>query len=216
MLVRPGTRRVIQQGAFCLLFASGALYAQDYPSAEDAFSTIGDRFRYYLHRTYTSRPRLAFLLADTGMGHALNDPEEWGRQPRSFGVRLASNFGRRVVANSIEFGLGAVLQEDARYRSSPEPGLRKRIRHATVTAFTARLPDGRIRPAYSRFGAIAGGVLISSRWHPGAASSSDLLLDVGFGVLDKIPSNLLDEFSPDMRRVGRKVFKTIWPVSKVR
>ena len=205
-----GLKRAIKRGSFCLLLAPSALYSQDYTAGGETLSTVGERFRYYLHRTYTSRPRLAFLLADTGMGHAMNDPEAWGRQPRSFGVRLASNFGRRVVANSIEFALGAALQEDARYRSSPEQGLRKRIRHATVAAFTARLPDGKIRPAYSRFGATAGGVLISSTWHPRAASASDRLLAVGFGVLDKIPDNLLDEFSPDMRKVGRRAFKTIW------
>ena len=90
--------------AFCFLSALSSAYPQE--SLAVSYTSLEDRFRYYLHRTYTSRQRLAFLIADSGVGHLLNDPEEWGREPKSFGRRLGSNFGTRVVRNTIEFGLG--------------------------------------------------------------------------------------------------------------
>lgn len=208
-VIVPTLKRVIRRVAVCLLLGCNAGYAQGKNSSADGFATLGDRFRYYVHRTYTSRQRLAFLLADTGLGHALNDPEEWGQEPHTYGLRLASNLGRRAVANSIEFGLGAVLDEDTRYKTSQLHGIRQRVRYATVAAFTARVPGGRRRLAYSRFGATAGGVLASSMWHPKPASASDLLQGIGFGVLNRVPDNLLDEFSPDMRNVGKKAWRTI-------
>jgi hypothetical protein len=33
---------------------------------------------------------------------------------------------------------------------------------------------------------------------------------LGWGVLDQIQNNLLDEFGPDFRRFGRRVGKRLW------
>lgn len=199
----------VGRGALYFLLAAGAAHAQQPGADRDTFATLGDRFRYYLHRTYTSRPRLLFLAADTAIGHALNDPEEWGQAPKTFAMRLSSNFGRRVVANSIEFGASALFEDDARYRRSDLHGIPARVRYASIAAFTARLPDGGRRPAYSRFVATTGGTLISSRWHPRCASGSDLALGIGFGLLGKIPDNLLEEFGPDLRKTGGKVARAL-------
>jgi hypothetical protein len=201
-------RGIFRATAACVLL-TGAAFAQAPQPGLDDFTSLGDRFRYYLHRTYTSRSRFVFLLADTGLGHALNDPEEWGQEPKTYLMRLSSSLGRRIVANTIDFGLGAALQEDTRYRRSELHGIRRRVRYATSAAFTARMPDGSSRPAYSRFGAVAGAVLVSSQWHPRPASASDLALDIGFSIIGRVPDNLLDEFSPDMRRVGLKAWQTL-------
>jgi len=192
---------------FC--WAVTSICGQSLPPDQETLPTARERFRYYVHRTYTSRQRLAFLLADTGLGYALNDPEEWGQAPGSFGARLGSNFGRRFVANSIEFGLGVALHEDARYRSAQLTSLPQRVWYATKAAFTARASEGRTRLAYSRFGAVAGAVLAGSTWRPTPASAPDLLAEIGFSLAGKVPDNLLDEFSPDMRRAGHKVLRTI-------
>src|SRR5713226_1462461 len=186
-----------------------SICGQSSSASYEPLPTPRERLQYYVHRTYTSRQRLAFLLADTGLGYALNDPEEWGQAPGSFGARLGSNFGRRFVANSIEFGLGVALHEDARYRPAPFTSLPQRVWYATKAAFTARASEGRTRPAYSRFGAVAGAVLAGSTWRPTPASAPDLLAEIGFSLAGKVPDNLLDEFSPDMRRAGHKVLRTI-------
>ncbi len=176
--------------------------------------TFQERVHYYVQRTYTSRERLAFLVADSALGHLQNDPKEWGRAPECFGARVASNFGRRIVSNTIEFGLGAALDEDTRYRPSQLGPLRQRIWYATTSAFTARVADGKTRFGYSRLGAIAGGVWVASSWHPENKSASDLWQDVGFAVLGKVPDNLLSEFSPDMRRTGARVARAVWRGSR--
>ncbi len=189
--------------------AGTSICGQSLPVKHEPLPTPRERFHYYLHRTYTSRQRLAFLLADTGLGYALNDPAEWGQAPGSFGARLGSNFGRRFVANSIEFGLGMALHEDARYRRAQVDSLRQRVWYAAKSAFLARASEGRTRPAYSRFGAVAGAVLAGSTWRPTTVSTPDLLAEIGLSLVGKVPDNLLDEFSPDMRRAGKKVVRTI-------
>jgi hypothetical protein len=156
---------------------------------------------------------MAFLVADSALGHLQKDPKEWGRAPEWLGARVASNFGRRVVSNTIEFGLGAALHEDTRYRPSDLGPLRQRIWYATTSAFTARVPGG-TRFGYSRLGAIAGGVWVASSWHPEKKCASAHWQDVGFAVLGKVPDNLLSEFSPDLRRTGAKVARTVWRGSR--
>ena len=196
------------------LCACSAISAFPQNAVVELLPTFQERLHYYIHRTYTSQERLAFLVADSALGHLQNDPQEWGRSPECFGARVASNFGRRVVSNTIEFGLGAALHEDTRYRPSELGTLRQRIWYATTSAFTARVPGGKTRFGFSRLGAIAGGVWVASSWHPGEKSASDHWQDVGFAVLGKVPDNLLSEFSPDMRRTGTSIARAIWRGSR--
>lgn len=193
----------------CLLFAVTPAWAQDGGGEAETFASLHDRFRYYLHRTYACRERTLFLLADSGMGHLLDDPAQWGQGPETLAYRIASNFGHRIVANSIEFSLGAALQEDSRYRSPHLRGFRERVRYATEAAFTARREGGGAEFAYARLGATTGTVLIGSLWQPQPASAGDLLAGIGFGMLGRVPDNLLTEFSPDMRRVGERILRKL-------
>jgi hypothetical protein len=195
--------------ALCLLFAVAPAWAQDTGGDAETFASLHDRFRYYLHRTYACRERTLFLLADSGMGHLLDDPAEWGQGPQTLAFRIASNFGHRIVANSIEFSLGAALQEDARYRSPHLRGFGERVRYAAKAAFIARQEGGGAEFAFARLGATAGSVLIGSMWQPQPASAPDLLAGIGFGMLGRVPDNLLTEFSPDMRRVGGRILRRL-------
>lgn len=196
--------------AFLFVVLPISVWSQTTPSGP-SLPTLRERFHYYVHRTYTSRERLAYLVADSALGHLQGDPPQWGRDPETFGVRLASNFGRRVVSNSIEFGLGALLNEDARYYPLGYGSWRQRIWHATTGAFSARGPDRATGFGYSRLGATAGGILIASTWHPRASSPSEHAEEIAFAALGKVPDNLLSEFSPDLRRTGKRVVRAVWP-----
>ncbi|HYM09380.1 MAG TPA: hypothetical protein VEU62_01540 [Bryobacterales bacterium] len=196
-------------GALCFLFALTPAWAQDGGSGPETFSGLNDRFRYYLHRTYACPERTIFLLADSGLGQMLNDPAEWGQGPETLGYRIASNLGHRIVANSIEFGLGAALREDARYRSPHLRGLGERVRYAAKAAFTARREGAGAEFAFARLGATAGEVLIGSLWQPRPVSAPDLLAGIGFGMLGRVPDNLLTEFNPDMRRAGGRILRRL-------
>lgn len=196
--------------AFLLVVLPISVWPQATP-AEPSLPTLHERFEYYVHRTYTSRERLAYLVADSALDHLHKDPKEWGRDPETFGVRLASNFGRRVVSNSIEFGLGALLNEDARYFPLEHGPWRQRIWHATTGAFTARGPGGTTRFGFSRLGATAGSLLIASTWQPRVCSPSERVEGIAFAMVGRVPDNLLSEFSPDLRRTGKRVVRAVWP-----
>ena len=195
---------------FLLVALPICAWPQATPS-EQSLPTLHERFQYYVYRTYTSRERLAYLVADSALGHLQKDPPEWGRDPETFGVRLASNFGRRVVSNSIEFGLGALLNEDARYYPLADGTWRRRIWHATTGAFTARGPGGTTRFGFSRLGATAGSLLIASTWQPRVCSPSERAEGIASAMIGRVPDNLLTEFSPDLRRTGKRVVRAVWP-----
>jgi hypothetical protein len=184
---------------------AAACCAQTAP--DDAFAWE-NRLQQYLYRTY-SWQRMTLLALDTGIDHALQDPKSWGNGPGGFACRYSSSFGRRMVRNSMELGLGAVLDEDLRFIPSGTASMRARIRYAVVQAFTARRPDGSLEPAYGRFGATLGAAVVSSSWRPGGLSGSRTLECFGFSLLDHMQNSLLTEFSPDLRRFGVRVLNGI-------
>jgi len=127
-----------------------------------------------------------------------------------FGKALAPAYGQHVINNTTEFLLGALIGDDARYRSSEKRGVVKRSLHATLDAFTARTESGKTHPAYSRIIAISTGTLISNRWRANPKTNYTLTGALVFGVTDEIQDNLIaQEFSPDIKRLGHKVWRKI-------
>ncbi len=177
-----------------ILWAAPAAFAGD----ADPFS-LPERFTYYLQRTY-SWQRMAWLGMDTGLDYVTGGSTGIDELFRGYG----DGFGRRIVRNSTEFGVGAILHEDSRYQSLGSGSLGRRLRHATVRAFQAST-GSHVRPAYSRFAALAAGEFIAPLWSPQRFSASDAIAGIGFGVLGQMQNNYLSEFSPDMKRFGRKV-----------
>jgi hypothetical protein len=190
----------------CLILALAPAFGQSSPAPQTPGFSWDDRLRQFTHRSFGWQ-RLTILAAETGFEHAINEPKEWGREPESYAVRYSALYGRRLVRNSIELGLGAALGEDTRYRPSGQTGLARRLRfalhHAMLTA------DGRI--ARSRLVATAGGVVVSSTWYPGGLSGSQILEGLAYGYLGQLENSLLAEFGADMkstaRRLQRRVFR---------
>jgi hypothetical protein len=81
--------------------------------------------------------------------------------------------------------------------------------HATIDAFTARARSGNTRPAYSRIIAITTGTLISNQWRSDPKTGYNLTRALVFGVTDKIQDDLVQEFSPDLKRFGHKIWRKI-------
>ena len=101
---------------------------------------------------------------------------------------------------------GAVIGDDARYRLSTSSGLVKRGLHAVASTFTARAGSGHTRPAYSRIIAVTTALLIANRWQSHPLVGYNLADALVFNVTDKAQDNLLQEFSPDLKRFGRKLW----------
>ena len=135
--------------------------------------------------------------------------EKWGSGLSGWGKSLAAVQGQRVVANTTELFIGQLIGDDARYRPSGKKGLTRRVWYATTHAFTARASSGNTRPAYSRCIAVTTGILVANQWRPEPKTGSDLARTLIFGITDKIQDDLLDEFSPDLKQFGRKIWRKV-------
>jgi hypothetical protein len=191
---------------YLLIAACPGARGQDDSSAAAVPYTGRERLDTYVERTFLSKSRLAFLLVDTAEDHLLRQPRGWELGSCGWATRLGSNYGRRLIRNTIELGAGALLSEDTRYVPSAVPGIAPRVRHAVVSAFTARSDSGRRRPAYGMFAAMTATAFIVSVWQPRAVSPGHVMRGVSFSLLDRVPDRLLDEFAPDMKRFGKRVW----------
>ena len=95
-----------------LLQASAAAQDPEIPPPTPP-ATSEPQFQGYLDHTYGWQP-LSWLATDTAIDFLRSRPE-WGRGPGGFGCQYASAFGRRLISNSVEFGVRLVLHEDTRF-----------------------------------------------------------------------------------------------------
>ena len=135
-----------------------------------------------------------------GMDQAEKSPNAWGYGADSFGVRMASRFGKSFLRENIAFGVRAMDGEDPRYFRLGKGGGWKRTRYAFTRSFMARNDDGSWMPAYSRFVADYATPFIAQSWRPEVFSAArgfrggSVGMGVGFG------SNLGQEFWPDLKK----------------
>ena len=165
------------------------------------------QFQDYLDHTYGWQP-LSSLATDTAIDFLRSRPE-WGRGPGGFGCQYASAFGRRLISNSAELGVGLLLHEDTRFHPSQRRGFLPRTRYAMAHAFLDSVQGGKFEPAYARFAAITSGALVAPGWHQRSLSASGFFEDFTFGMLGQLQNSLLNEFSPDLQKLGRNVRKKV-------
>jgi hypothetical protein len=163
-----------------------------------------DRIQSYLSRTWTDPNRLGWMLAGTALDHWQGAPHQWDQSSGSYGMRVASAWGHRMVHNTVQLGFESALQEDSRYRRLGEGRFGKRIVFALSHSMLAWKPDGSVEPMYGR---IAAGVVtsaVSSTRHPQSISASALVSGMGWAAVDRAEGNLLTEFTPELKSFGRK------------
>jgi hypothetical protein len=194
------------------LLTGGLAYPQDQQPAAKAAEKFDfkARFAWYAKRTYTNLWGHANLIGEVTVDDfAFGDVKRWGTGLSGWGKSLAPVYGQRVVDNTTEFLLGALVGDDARYRPSEKRGIVRRGLHATVDAFTARAKSGNTRPAYSRIIAVTTGILIANQWRSKPETGYTLSRALAFGVTDKIQGDLLQEFTPDLKHMGNKIWRKI-------
>jgi hypothetical protein len=187
------------------LTAGGLAYAQ----APPAPFTVEDRLNHYVHRTF-SPERMALLGADTAVEQLFDRSHDWHSGSRGFMHRYSSNFGSRLVRNSIELGAGMALGEDTRFEVSGKSGFASRLAFAASGSVLARDGQGKRGFSYARLAATVGGTLITSIWRPCANSPRHHMEEIGSGYLGHLQNSLLTEFSPDLLRFGKKVRTAIF------
>jgi len=140
-------------------------------------------------------------LLSAGWGTLLDFPKAYGTHWEGFGQRYGMRVSANGVSNTMEAGLGAIWGEDPRYVRDAGASFGHRIGHAVKMTFMAEDRAGNLRPAYARLIAIPGSSFLSNTWRtdsdatPGRAS-----VRTGFRFLDRLGSNTLAEFWPDVRQ----------------
>jgi hypothetical protein len=172
--------------------------------------TPSARWSRYLHRTY-GPARLGLLAADTAVDHALHHPACWDSGAGSYGRRYARTFERRVIRNTAELTAGILTGEDLRYRASRSSPFRRRIWNAMRASVTAQMANGTRRPAYTRFFASAVADVSVAHWTNQPIQAAWLSESIASSALDQFETNLLDEFGPDLRRFGTRLWKRVLP-----
>lgn len=140
-----------------------------------------------------------------GTHHFVNDPPEWGRGFDGYNRRLASQFGRTLIQNSFELGIGAALRQDLSYQRCNCSGFLHRTGHALFSSFTARTPDGRSTFTLAKVAGVYAGAMISTAWYPDRYTATGD--GVRFGNVSAATgalTNIAREFWPEIRRFFRR------------
>lgn len=208
----PGMLKMNRLFVFVLFVASLAHAQSLAPNPLDKKFDFRARLALYARRTYTDPWRHVRLLGEVAVGDfAFGGINKWGTGLSGYGRSLAPVYGQRVISNTVEFVAGAVIGDDARYRPSSSRGLVKRSLHAAVSTFTARARSGHTRPAYSRIIAVTAALLIANQWQPSPKTGFTLADALVFNVTDMAQDNLQAEFTPDLKRFGRRCWHIIRP-----
>jgi hypothetical protein len=71
------------------------------------------------------------------------------------------------------------------------------------------MPDGTNQPAYGRFVATAISEVSTAHWIGQPVQPGWLGRSLAWGALDQVQTNLLDEFGPDLLRLGHRGWERI-------
>lgn len=135
-----------------------------------------------------------------------NNPPEYGPHWDGYGKRQLLRVGGSLTSNFMEAELGAMLDEDPRYRRAGSGSFKTRTMHALKTAFVAYDPQGNQIPAYARYASIAGSNLIGNTWRPDSQRTAGQTGSrIALGFVGRMVSNTFAEFWPDLKsRMGKK------------
>lgn len=176
----------------------------DLPPTGIAPLTTGARAKYAVRRALGPES-IGLGILTSGIQTWRGRPEQWGRDWEGFAQRFGMRMSRSIVSNSIDFGVGAALGTDPRYRRLGKGRFGTRLKHAMRASFYHHDSNGRRVPAISRFSGIAGSNIIMNRWMPeGDNTKLDVARRCGQQVGWHIGWTVLREFLPDIKRkLGR-------------
>jgi hypothetical protein len=141
-------------------------------------------------------------VLSAGWGTWRGNPPEYGEKFDGFAKRYGMRLTGVSIGNSIEGALGAIWDEDPRYRRSPSPAFFARVGHAAKLTVMAPDARGNLRPAYARYAGNVGNNFLTNAWRVESESSAkDALVRSAVGVAGRFGANLFDEFWPDVRRL---------------
>lgn len=158
-----------------------------------------DRMYDYLNSTFGVSSLLG-SAASSGIRQARNSIPEWGGGMDGYSAHYASAIGRRMVGNSIDLGLSALLGSDPRYFESGRSGFWTRSFYAAGQTLVTHTGEGRTRFAYERTIGTIGEVLISRRWYPeNRQTVGEYISSAAISLGVDATRNVIREFWPDIK-----------------
>ena len=152
------------------------------------------RFKWYVNSMF-GPVSLGKDVALAGISTWRNSPEEWGPHWEGFGKRAASNLGKGIIKNSVQFGLDEAFSLDSHYYRSTDRSIGGRVKNAFVSVVTARDKTGNRTFGFPRIaGTYSSSIIAAETWYPSRYTWKDGLtngtISLGFtGVF-----NLVKEF----------------------
>jgi hypothetical protein len=161
-------------------------------------------FELYLLNTAGPAPILG-EAAGAAIGQWMNSPKEYGQGWDAYGKRFGANMGYNVTRQTISYGASLAFHEDTRYFASRDRGVWRRTRHALISTFTARRPDGRDTFSVSSVAGVVGATSISSIWGPASwKGPGNISYNAGISFASTAGFNVVREFLPDILRRPRR------------
>ena len=160
------------------------------------------RWNLYVREAFWS-PGTFFRAAGPALGtHLNNKPPEWGQGTAGYSRRLANRFSRFALQETYEAAGAAVLQHEVRYLRGTRSGFLPRAAHALTANFVTYDKNGRRTPHISRVGSAFAAEFTGNLWMPaGYRDTSTAMRGVAMELGVGSASNLIREFSPELRRL---------------
>jgi hypothetical protein len=166
--------------------------------------TEKERFQRYLLDTAGPVPLIGEAAA-AGIAQWANRPHEWGQGWNAYGRRYGAFLAYNGVRQTISYGTAVIFHEDARYFASGKSGVWPRTKHALVSTFTARHPDGRTTFSISSVAGVIGAASIQSVWGPPSwQGAGNIAETAGISFATTAGFNVVREFLSDILHRPRK------------
>ena len=189
---------------FVAVIMSTAMFAEAQSTAAASIQVPGpaltarDRFRWVTLATLGPK-NLAAGVFVAGIRTWRDESEAYGAHWDGFAKRYGARLAAGGTSNALEAVFGGFWGEDPRYYRAAGQPLKARMGHVVKMAFITHNNAGSPQPAYARYIAVPGGVLISDTWRPDSPYSvRHVSLQIGFGFLSRIVGNSFSEFMPDL------------------
>jgi hypothetical protein len=170
--------------------------------------TVGGKFRYFANESF--RPGV-FLVAGFYTGLAMANPpkgypREWRQGAAGFGRNYGDFIASWTAVQGGKFIAASALHDDPRYVRSTSRKFFARAFHAVRFAVIDKSDTGRNRPALSNVaGAFAGGFVGNAYLPDGYNDVTHGLQRSALAFTGFATSNLVDEFRPEIRKIGHKL-----------
>jgi len=152
------------------------------------------RFKRYVNDTVGAVAWIG-IVSGAAFSTAFNSPEEWGKSGEGFGRRVASNFGRNVVRNTVMYGLDEAFKLDSGFYLSTERDVGSRVGNAFLSVVTARKANGKRTVGVPRIvGTYTADVVANQFWYPARFDWKDGMKRGGISLGVNAAFNLVREF----------------------